>query len=134
MVETNLPNGIYMVWQQSSHKGVDHYGVLDVGNCLRIAQADRSRPTVIHQAPPAITMDTLENSGPWVVVAHSNNIEQSFQTFWQACGNPHYDWLSNNCEHFARSVVLGRRESTQIQNVVVGGALVLAVLGLSQAD
>ena len=33
MVETDLSNGIYMVWQKSSHKGVDHYGVLDVGNC-----------------------------------------------------------------------------------------------------
>ena len=132
MHSQQLPPGVYLVWQKSQRKGVDHYGVLDVGNCLGIAQADGIRPVVIHQAPPSITLDTIENSGPWKVIASSPDIQQSYQIFWQACQTPDYDWLSNNCEHFARSVVLGRRESKQIQNAVVVGALVIGFIGLSR--
>ena len=132
MNQHQLPNGIYMVWQKSQRKGVDHYGVLDVGNCLGIAQADGVRPVVIHQVPPAITVDTIEDSGPWYVRAKSIDIQKSYQTFWEACETPDYNFVSNNCEHFARSVVLGRRESSQIQNAVVFGALVLAAIGISR--
>jgi hypothetical protein len=127
---SKLPDGIYMVWQRSARKGVDHYGVLDIGNQLGIAQADRVTPVVIHQSPPSISLDTVENSGPWYVVGQSGDYEQSRLAFWQACETPDYNLFTNNCEHFARSVVMGRHASSQIQNAVVTGAVVLAIVGL----
>ena len=39
---------------------------------------------------------------------------------YRAAENPNYDLFGHNCEHFARYVATGRRESTQIQLAVAG--------------
>jgi hypothetical protein len=40
-----------------------------------------------------------------------------------------YDLFSDNCEHFARFVTTGKKESSQVQNaVIIGGGLVLLFL------
>ena len=42
-----------------------------------------------------------------------------------------YDLFGNNCEHFARYVALGNRESTQVQGaVVLTGLAALTILSL----
>lgn len=129
-----LEPGIYMVKQHSHTKGVDHYGVLDVGNQLRIAQADGKRPMVIHQAPPSLQLDTVEASGPWTIVARSSDLTMSYLAFWQAAQAPNYNALFNNCEHFARAVVLGNRESVQVQQALVIGAVAVALIGLTRSE
>ena len=48
---------------------------------------------------------------------------------WQ---NPCYDLLGNNCEHFARYIAYGKRESIQLQWVVIGAVAVGVMLYASR--
>ena len=49
-------DGLYLLLQRSPSKGVDHYGILDVGNRLR-SPIVPIEPVVIHQTPPEIRAD-----------------------------------------------------------------------------
>lgn len=112
----NLKNGFYLIKQKSQVKGinVEHYGILDVGNRLNLA-INRFIPIVIHQTPPRIRTDWLSKTGAWDVLGKITDEQFAIARIHKALENDVYDLFGNNCEHFARFVANGRRESTQLQ-------------------
>ncbi len=118
-----VPDGLYLVKRRSEAKGVDHFGILDVGNRLGYPQA--SQPVVLHQVPPAVRADWLQNTaGPWTILGRILDEAGAINRINEAARNPRYDVLGNNCKHFARYVATGKRESPQLQGVVAGVGLV----------
>jgi hypothetical protein len=111
----NLADGLYLVTQRSAAKGVDHYGILDVGNRLRVPGADGTNPVVVHQCPPGIRADWLQDTGAWEVLGRITDEPYAVARYHTALANPAYDLFGHNCEHFARFVATGVRESKQLQ-------------------
>jgi hypothetical protein len=121
-------DGLYLLKQQSAGKGVEHYGILDVGNRLRHPQVNYPQPIVVHQTPPSLRLDWLQNTGAWSVLARIEPEQSAVDRIRKAFEDPKYDLFGNNCEHFARYVATGRRQSTQLRAaVVVAGLAALAV-------
>lgn len=116
MPHQTLADGLYLLKQGSPEKGVDHYGILDIGN--RLGRRHASEPVVIHQTPPAIRFDWLRDTGHWAVLGKVTDEAAALERIRIALMNPRYDLFGHNCEHFARFVATGRRESTQLQWVV----------------
>ena len=121
------PDGLYLLKQKSEAKGVEHYGILDIGNRINHPQVDGRHPVVIHQTPPSIKLDWLQNTGAWSVlgrIADENDARARMNAAFQ---DPTYNLFGHNCEHFARYVATGRHESTQLQAVgIVAGLAALA--------
>lgn len=128
-----LEDGLYLLKQASRGKGVDHYGVLDVGNRLRDPRVNYPHPVVIHQTPPSIQMDWLQNTGQWTVVGRIEDEVGALERLQAAFEDPAYDLFGNNCEHFARYVSTGIRESTQLQAAVAVTALAVAAIAVFRA-
>ncbi len=129
----NLADGLHLLRQRSQSKeGVYHYGVLDVGNRLRRHPAlpYLQHPVVIHQTPPTIQANWLRDTGMWDHLGFVEYAEEAnaVSRIMQALQDPLYDLFGNNCEHFARFVTTGRRESTQVNNFV--GIVLLVVAGV----
>ena len=122
-------DGLYLLKQQSPSKGVSHYGILDVGN--RLAYPNVDQPIVVHQTPPAIRVDWLRSTGSWAVIGRIVDEGAAIGRLGTAMANPRYDLFGHNCEHFARFVATGRRESSQLQAVVAVAGIVtlMAVAG-----
>lgn len=118
----NLQDGLYLLRQSAQKPGIHHYGILDVGNRIGHPQVSGQQPVVIHQTPPTIRIDWLPNTGQWEIHQRITNEAEAVQRINQAFSMPSYDLFGNNCEHFARFVANGVRESTQLQaaGVVAG--------------
>ena len=123
MAYQGFGDGLYLVKQRLEGKGVKHNGILDIGNRRRDPGNWRGTPMGIHQAWPVLRVDRFEGTGAWVVLGLITDEAMAFSRMREAANNPAYDLFGNNCEHFARFVATGRRESVQLQ----AG---LAILGL----
>jgi hypothetical protein len=124
-------DGLYLVARRSPEKGVDHYGIVDIGNRFRLVGADGINPVVVHQRPPAIAAEWLKNAGPgdWRVLGKIGDEVYAIERLRQAAANPGYNLFGNNCEHFARFIATGVRQSTQLQVAgIVAGLAALAVV------
>ena len=125
-----LQNGLYLARQKSNIKPdlIYHYGVIDIGNVLNISEAKANMPMVIHQAIPSIRVDFLNSTGSWEQMGRisETNLDTAKVRIQEAQKNPKYDLFGNNCEHFARYVITGVKESWQLQAVV--GSLFLCAL------
>ena len=124
MPHYNLNDGLYLIMRRCEQKGVDHYGILDIGNRLRLPNVAAARPVVLHQTPPRIRFDWLE--GEWKVLGKITNEEMARGRGQIALRDPQYKLFGNNCEDVARFIATGRKESTQ---VVIGVAACLALVG-----
>ena len=111
----NLPDGLFLLKRPSPDKRVEHYGVLDVGNCLGIPEADGSHPVVVHQTPPSVRFDWLQDTSAWQILGHVIDEEAAITRLAAALSTPGYNLFGHNCEHFARYVTMGTWESTQLQ-------------------
>ncbi|MHB8388665.1 MAG: hypothetical protein ACYDBH_03665 [Acidobacteriaceae bacterium] len=126
----HLADGLYLVKIRSGGKGVDHYGILDVGNRLEHPQADGIHPILVHQTPPAVRLDWFDIvGGTWDVLGRIEDEPMAKNRMSSALKDPTYDLFGHNCEHFARFVATGKRESTQLQAVgIVAGLAALAIV------
>lgn len=123
----NLQDGLYLLRQPAQKPGIHHYGILDVGNRIGHPRVDGQQPVVIHQTPPKLRLDWLQDTPPWEVHLRITDEKVAIQRINQAFSNPRYDLFGNNCEHFARYVATGVRESTQLQAAgFIAGLAVLA--------
>lgn len=124
----NQPDGLYLVRQKSQAKRVDHYGILDIGNRLGLNEvAPWSQPIVIHQTPPEIQLHWLQDTGSWEILGRVTDEPDAIARINHVRRTPEYDLFGHNCEHFARYVATGKRESTQVQiAVAVAGLVALA--------
>jgi hypothetical protein len=120
-----LSSGFYLIRQPSSFGVVYHYGILDVGNRLQRDDAGQAPPVVIHQIPPAISIDPLEHTGAWELLFKVPDDVEARARMQVAFTNPNYNLLGNNCEQFARYVATGTFESKQLQV-----ATLIAAVGL----
>lgn len=130
MPYNGLSNGLYLIKQKARVKGilVDHYGILDIGDRLGLRPIG-DQPIVIHQTPPRIRTDWLENTGNWIVEGEITDERYAIARINRALENDKYNLFGNNCEHFARLVATGRRESKQlIAAVVIIGLVVLTLM------
>lgn len=118
--------GLYLVAQKSATKGVDHYGILDIGNRLAVQGADGINPVIVHQRPPSIQAEWLQGTGTWNVEGKITDERHAMARYRAALADPAYDLFGHNCEHFARFVATGVRESKQLQ--VAGIIAVCATL------
>lgn len=123
----DIPDGLYLMKQTSERKGVDHYGILDIGNRLNQAQVNGQHPVVIHQTPPQIKMAWFQDTGQWTLLGRITDEAMAKKRIAEAFQNPKYDLFGHNCEHFARYVATGRKESTQLQAVGFVAGLVALV-------
>ena len=124
----HLDDGLYLIKQRSAAKGVDHFGILDVGNRLRIPQVlPGQQPVVLHQTPPQMQLAWLQETGQWEVLGRITDEPDAINRIQHARQDPHYNLFGNNCEHFARYVATGRRESRQVQvAALIAGLAALA--------
>ena len=121
-------DGLYLVKQKSQNKlGIEHYGILDIGNRLAHAMADGINPTVVHQTPPQLRIDWFGGTGMWVVLGQITDEEMAKKRIKHAANNPQYDLFGHNCEQFARFVATGNHESTQLQSAAVISLAALAI-------
>lgn len=133
MPYAGLADALYLVQQPSASKGVDHYGILDVGNRIRHQDVDGRQPVVIHQTPPSLTLNWLQDTGAWKVLGRITDERDAIDRMNKAWETPNYNLFGNNCEHFARYVATGVRESKQVQSGVFIAGLALLVYVVSKA-
>ncbi len=121
-------DGLYLVKQKSHNKpGIEHYGILDIGNRLGHPRADGFNPTVIHQTPPQLRIDWFGGTGLWSILGKITDENMARGRVQRAAQDPMYDLFGHNCEQFARFVATGKHESTQLQAVAVVGLAALAI-------
>jgi hypothetical protein len=119
-----LVPGLYWIAQQSQKKGVEHHAILDVGNCLRYRDVYPTSPIIIHQTPPSIRREPFVSTGDWRMVMKIEDVLIARRRLLAVCSKPLYRVIDNNCEHFARYVATGKRESHQVQAVGFVGVLI----------
>jgi hypothetical protein len=108
--------GLYLVRQKSQVKGVDHYGILDIGNRLRLPNVGWwGDPAVVHQTTPQIRRDPFKGTGQWEVLGKISDEAAAMARLQHALKNPTYSLIDRNCEQFARFVATGVPASTQLQ-------------------
>jgi hypothetical protein len=112
---SKLPPGLYLLRQRIPDKLAEHWGVLDIGNQLRHRRLTSSHSVVIHRRTLGIRVDRAQNTGSWTVVQRVADVEAARVRLRTALREPQYNLFENNCEHFARYIATGHRESVQVQ-------------------
>ena len=115
MSNIKYPPGMYLVTQKSNYKLVTHYGILDIGNRLNLPIKNKNTPIIIHQVQPRIRFEKLKNIDEWYIQGKITNEYIAIMRINKALNNPKYSLFGNNCEHFARYVATGKKESIQLQ-------------------
>lgn len=136
MSQYELNDGLYLIKQKCQVKGVlvDYFGIIDIGNRLHLPVTNNS-PVVIHQTPPRIRTDWLASTGKWEMINQITDEPYAMARIKRAQENDTYDLFGNNCEHFARYVATGLRESRQLQTaVLMVGLLATTIILASSGD
>jgi len=124
-------DGLYLMKQKSEDKGVDHYGILDIGNKIRHPKVDGVNPIVIHQTPPNIRIDWFQNTGAWELLGKITDEKMAIERMKHTVKDSGYNLFGHNCEHFARFVATGKKESEQLQAAVaLAGLAVLTIAAM----
>lgn len=124
----NYEEGIYLVKRKSVYTPlIEHYGIAVIGKYLKNFNPNWNRAKVIHKTNLGIHVDDFEPFG-WEKVEKVTeaNINQAVGRAGISLYDA-YSLISDNCEHFARFVTTGKKESSQVQNAVVAS---LAIGGL----
>lgn len=134
MPYAGFEDGLYLLKQKSEDKGVDHYGILDIGNRMGLPNIRYliDQPVVIHQTHPKITLDWLQETGTWNMLGKITDEIDAKKRIEHALENPSYNLFINNCEHFARYVATGVKESKQIQALAFFSGLATLVYLLNK--
>ena len=122
-------DGIYQVKRKSTYPLIEHYGVVVIGKHLEELGFYDKRPRVIHKTNLGIHADFF-NSNEWqsLKFVPASKVNQEIVRIKTELRNPDYYFCLGNCENFSRFVMEGISYSTQIQNGVVIGGLVLALI------
>jgi len=123
-----LGSGLYLLKQHSTKKGVQHYAILDIGNRLRCDWNYGRRPVIVHQTPPTLRTAWADDTGDWEIVDRVVDESGARARIAMAAATPGYDLFGNNCEHFARFVATGVRESHQVRGYCLIGALLAVAI------
>lgn len=118
-------NGVYLLKRWSAEKGVDHYAVGLAGSAARWMRC--WTPVVVQLVPGRIDVAPWSKADSWEALALAQDEIAALRRLERARGM-HYAPVDSNCEHFAREVVTGVRESRQVQAAVALGLLVAALV------
>lgn len=116
-----LSDGIHLVKRQSVVvTSKEHYGVIVAGKSLRQLGYFDGYLRIFHIDNEGIHIDLLPKINNWNLVksTHPLQNQNAITRLNFAILNPNYDLFSNNCEQFARYIVEGKKQSTQLQNAV----------------
>lgn len=123
--------GFWVISRRKIYGPGTHYGVLATGMGLW------SRDEVLHHTGTQYEVTTFEAfARDRSVTLHEGQPPEAAGEVLRRTAEirrwrPAFDILSNNCEHIARFVVLGRQESSQITGLVVLSVLVLVLAAAS---
>ena len=139
MPTTRPPDGLYLVrchgapitlGKPNVNLPVEHYAIMDVGNRFGLEEVDPSQPVIIHQTPANVRIEpTAVRGEQWTIVERIVDVAEAKKRFEAALNKPDYNLADNNCEHFARFVANGKRESTQLMGYAVASAVTLVIVG-----
>lgn len=119
----NIRDGVYLVKKQSTAiPRKQHYGVLVVGWPLRLFGFYGSEPIIIHRTETIRVEFAEATDSVWEIVDEtpSHEIVSAAARASEEFRQPDYSVLTDNCEHTARYIVLGVRQSTQVASFVAG--------------
>lgn len=122
---SRVSNGVFLLKRWSREKGVDHYAVGLVGNPAW--QAGFNQATTMQLLPTGIHVEAWTEGDRWEVLAQAGDARAALARL-AALLEERYALLSANCEHFAREVVTGVRESRQVQGLAVVGLLAALII------
>jgi len=91
----------------------------------------RPRPVVYEQTERGFRRVPLREAGPLTITAKAPDTDVAGERLRRVAENPPpYNAATDNCQHVAREVVLGRRESPDVRGVgaLVFGGLLFAAL------
>src|SRR6266571_2154907 len=110
------PHGIYLVRRPVQGKGIfQHEAILD-------ARWFRPRPVLYEQTPQGFQRMALRDAAPFTIVAKAADTDIAANRLRQVAERlPAYHVLTDNCQHVAREVVLGKRESPDVRGVAFLG-------------
>lgn len=128
-------DGLYLAKTDSLKVGglVQHYGIIDIGNCFEFSQSNGEMPLVYHMTSEGLRIDWLSDTGcggnptDWEITDEIVDVEYAKGRLLEASENPDYDLFGNNCEHFANYIATGMRSSGQLRGVVIIGAVVFVL-------
>lgn len=123
-----LSDGIYQVKRKSDYPFMEHYGVVVSGRFLKNFGFSSYRTKVIHKTNVGVFADDY-NYSDWQIIKKipENQIPLAIMRARVSIDNV-YDLLIDNCEHFARFVTEGKKQSSQVQNFVVLGGIALTLI------
>lgn len=113
----NFDEGIYLVKRKSVITPVmEHYGIAILGKYLNYFDSSWKEPKVIHKTNLGVHADSF-HSFDWEKVEKISN-STIYEVIMRTNLSQYdvYNLLVNNCEHFARFVTTGKKESSQVQN------------------
>ena len=114
----HFEEGVYLVKRKSVYFDKDHYGFAVVGKFLKYFDSSWDRPKVIHKTNLGVHADPFEPFS-WERIEKMSESDIRLAVLRTKISmNDAYDLLLDNCEHFARFVITGIKESSQIQNAV----------------
>lgn len=126
------PAGIYLVKTTSQllPDVLYHFGVLIAGNNLKKIGYSDSHPLVFHLTDKGFQIDWVETFGKPEILGKVDLVNESLTLQRLRYASLHLNrWqLGNDCEHFARFIAEGYKQSTQFQNIGVLSGLALAFL------
>lgn len=125
-----FPDGLYLLKQPSARKvGINHYGIWDIGNRIGLEGADGVNPVVVHQVLEGLRPEWFQDTGSWTVLGKITDEPGALHRLEISFRDPGYRLFDNNCEHFARYIATGVKESSQVQAAgFVAGLAVLAFI------
>jgi hypothetical protein len=102
---------------------------------FRLKGADGVNPIVVHQSPPAIKFDLLQNTGGWFIVCKIEDEAAAIARLKFALRDPAYRLFWHNCQHLANFVAFGVRESKQLQKAGwVAGLAIMAIVAFTDDE
>ena len=119
--------GIFLVKRISTAiPSKEHFGFVVSGKFLRSFDLSGYKAKVIHKVNTGVFQESYDPRNWQVIHKMSQNEIPMAVLRAKLTLNDRYDLLSDNCEHFARFVTTGRKESLQVQSAIGWAAIGLA--------
>lgn len=124
--------GLHLLRRPAADKhGAEHYAIGVPPAVARELWGDL-QPSVLELTPRGVERRYPDSFEAWTIVATATDLNAAvFRLRAALAAVGAYSLTANNCEHFARQVVLGRRESTQVDGAVTAALSLAALLVLA---
>jgi len=126
----HLTDGVYLLKRWDREKGVEHYGAGLLGS--HAWDAGYWQSTVVQLTPLGRSAEVWATDRGWEVVDVAKDPGAALVRL-QALRDRPFNLLGWNCEHFARTVVLGMSESRQVFGVIAVCCLAVAVVAAARS-